>query len=99
MKPDIQLQLAGLSLRTTVSLLTDLGTKGSPKAVHEWVQKADLQTTEGSKAESRCDRQNRDSNERSAILTIRYGRARHVRPVESKIFPTYLILAKIDGNF
>ncbi|WP_049986427.1 IS6 family transposase [Halobellus rufus] len=47
MKLGIQLQLAGLSLSNTVSILEELGVKRSRKAIHDWVQKADLQPTEG----------------------------------------------------
>ena len=47
MKTSIQLQLAGLSLSNTISVLEELGVERSRKAVHDWVQKADLQPTEG----------------------------------------------------
>ncbi|SFH58558.1 putative transposase [Halorubrum aquaticum] len=47
MKIGIQLQLAGLSLSNTVSLLEELGVERSRKAIHDWIQKADLQPTEG----------------------------------------------------
>lgn len=47
MKLGIQSHLADLSLSNTVSLLADLGVERSRKAVHDWVQKADLQPTEG----------------------------------------------------
>jgi putative transposase len=47
MKLGIQLQLAGLSLRNTVSILEELGVERSPKAIHDWVQKADLQPATG----------------------------------------------------
>ena len=47
MKLGIQLQLAGLSLRNTVPVLEEWGVERSPKAIHDWVQKADLQPTEG----------------------------------------------------
>jgi putative transposase len=46
MKLGIQLQLAGLSLSNTVSILEELGVKRSRKAVHDWVQKTDLQPTD-----------------------------------------------------
>ncbi len=39
----IQSQVAGLSLSNTTELLEDLGVQRSRKAVHDWVQKADLQ--------------------------------------------------------
>jgi len=47
MKLGIQLQLAGLSLSNTVSILEELGVERSRKAIHDWVQKADLLPTEG----------------------------------------------------
>ncbi|GAB7011178.1 hypothetical protein JCM31271_31210 [Halorubrum trueperi] len=47
MKLGIQTHVAGLSLSNTVSLLESLGVERSRKAVHDWVQKADLQPTEG----------------------------------------------------
>jgi len=46
MKLGIQLQL-GLSLSNTVSILEEVGVDRSRKAIHDWVQKADLQPTEG----------------------------------------------------
>jgi putative transposase len=47
MKLGIQLQLAGLSLSNTVSILEEWGVERSRKAIHDWVQKADLQPAEG----------------------------------------------------
>ena len=47
MKLGIQLQLAGLSLSNTVSVLEELGVERYRKAVHDWVQEADLQPAEG----------------------------------------------------
>jgi putative transposase len=47
MKLGIQTHVAGLSLSNTVSLLDSLGVERSRKAVHDWVQKAELQPTEG----------------------------------------------------
>ena len=43
MKLGIRLHLAGLSLSNTVSELEKFGVQRSRKAVHDWVQKADLQ--------------------------------------------------------
>ena len=43
MKLGIRLHLAGLSLSNTVSKLEKFGVQRSRKAVHDWVQKADLQ--------------------------------------------------------
>ncbi|MDS0220951.1 IS6 family transposase [Haloarcula sp. S1AR25-5A] len=43
----IQSHVAGLSLANTVELLTALGVQRSRKAIHDWVQKADLQPESG----------------------------------------------------
>ena len=43
----IQSHVAGLSLSNTTDLLEDLGVERSRKAVHDWVQKADLQPESG----------------------------------------------------
>lgn len=45
MKLGIRLHLSGLSLSNTVSELEKFGVERSRKAVHDWVQKADLQPT------------------------------------------------------
>jgi putative transposase len=47
MKLGIQMHVAGLSLSNTVSILDYLGVQRSRKAVHDWVQKADLQPSGG----------------------------------------------------
>ena len=47
MKLGIQLHLAGLSLSDTVSVLGGLGVDRCRTTVHNWIQKADLQPTEG----------------------------------------------------
>jgi transposase-like protein len=47
MKLGIQLHLAGLSLSDTVSVLAGLGVDRCRSTVHNWIQKADLQPTEG----------------------------------------------------
>ena len=47
MKLGIQLQLAGLSLSNTASILEELGVERSRKAIHDWIQKAELQPTDG----------------------------------------------------
>ena len=47
MKLGIQLQLAGLSLSNTTSVLEELGIERSRKAIHDWIQKAELQPTDG----------------------------------------------------
>lgn len=43
----IRYHLAGLSLSNTVTLLEDLGVERSRVAVHNWVQKAELQPADG----------------------------------------------------
>ena len=47
MKLGIQLHLAGLSLSDTVSVLAGLGVDRCRSTVHNWIQKAELQPTEG----------------------------------------------------
>ena len=47
MKLGIQMHVAGLSLSNTISVLDNLGVNRSRKAVHDWVQKADLQPISG----------------------------------------------------
>ena len=45
----IRYHLAGLSLSNTVILLEDLGVERSRTAVHDWVQKAELQPAGGAR--------------------------------------------------
>ena len=47
MKLGIQMHMAGLSLSNTISTLDILDVKRSRKAIHDWVQKADLQPVSG----------------------------------------------------
>ena len=47
MELGIRLHLAGLSLSNTISELEKFGVQRSRKAVHDWVQKADLQPVSG----------------------------------------------------
>jgi len=47
MKLGIQMHLAGISLSNTISILDSLGVERPRKAVHDWVQKADLQPFSG----------------------------------------------------
>jgi len=47
MKLAIQLQLAGLSLADTVSVLDGWGVERCRSTVHNWIQKANLQPAEG----------------------------------------------------
>ena len=46
MQVGIRLHLAGLSLSNTIRELEKFGVKRSRKAIHDWVQKADLQPAE-----------------------------------------------------
>ena len=46
MQLGIRLHLAGLSLSNTTQELEKFGVKRSRKAIHDWVQKADLQPAE-----------------------------------------------------
>jgi len=45
MKLGIQLQLAGLSLSNTVSILEEVGVARSRKAIHAWVQMVEARIT------------------------------------------------------
>jgi transposase-like protein len=47
MRLGIQMHVAGLSLSNTISILERLGVERSRTAVHNWVQKADLQPEDG----------------------------------------------------
>jgi len=47
MAQGIQSHVAGLSLSNTTELLEDMGVERSRKAIHDWVQKADLQPESG----------------------------------------------------
>lgn len=47
MRLGIHLHLAGLSLADTVSVLNGLGVERCRSIVHNWVQKAELQPTDG----------------------------------------------------
>jgi len=47
MKLGIQMHVAELSLSNTIPILDRLGVQRSRKAVHDWVQKADLQSDGG----------------------------------------------------
>ena len=46
MQLGIRFHLAGLSLSNTIQGLEKFGVKRSRKAIHDWVQKADLQSTD-----------------------------------------------------
>ncbi len=47
MKLGIRLHLAGLSLSNTISILDSLGVERCRSTIHNWVQKADPQPTDG----------------------------------------------------
>ncbi|AEM58698.1 hypothetical protein HAH_4023 [Haloarcula hispanica ATCC 33960] len=47
MESGIQSHVAGLSLSNTIEVLEDPGVQRGRKAVHNWVQKADLQPESG----------------------------------------------------
>jgi len=47
MAPGIQVHVGGVSLSNTVELLEWLGVQRSRKAIHDWVQKAELQPESG----------------------------------------------------
>ena len=47
MRLSIQMYLASLSLSNTISILDSLGVERCRSTVHNWVQKADLQPTDG----------------------------------------------------
>ncbi len=75
MRLGIRLHLAGLSLSNTISILERLGVERSRTAVHNWVQKADLQPEGGASPNHVALDENCDSNQRSAILAIRRHRS------------------------
>ena len=83
--------MAGLSLSNTVVLLEDLGVDRSRTAVHDWVQKADLQPSGGSSPD-------RVAVDQKAIRinTEQYWLYSAVDPetnriLHSRLFPTYTI--------
>jgi len=67
MKLGIRLHLAGLSLSNTISVLETMGVERCRSTVHNWVQKADLQPTDGryfptGRSENGADRSLTDPN-------------------------------------
>jgi len=87
----IRYHLAGLSLSNTVILLDDLGVKRSRVAVHNWVQKADLQPAGGEDpdriaVDQKAIRVNDQQYWLYAAVDPATNRFLHVR-----LFPTYTI--------
>jgi putative transposase len=87
----IRYHLAGLSLSNTVMLLEDLGVKRSRVAVHNWVQKADLQPADGESpdrvaVDQKAIRINDEQYWLYAAIDPETNRFLHLR-----LFPTYTI--------
>jgi putative transposase len=87
----IRYHLAGLSLSNTVTLLEDLGVKRSRVAVHNWVQKADLQPADGESpdrvaVDQKAIRINDEQYWLYAAIDPETNRFLHLR-----LFPTYTI--------
>ena len=87
----IRYHLAGLSLSNTVVLLDDLGVKRSRVAVHNWVQKADLQPAGGEDpdrvaVDQKAIRINDEQYWLYAAVDPEMNRILH-----SRLFPTYTI--------
>ena len=58
MKVGIRLHLSGLSLSNTIRELEKFGVERSRKAVHDWVQKADLQPADDASPDHRLVERN-----------------------------------------
>ncbi|WP_302081602.1 IS6 family transposase [Salinibaculum rarum] len=87
----IRYHLAGLSLSNTVVLLEDLGVERSRVAVHNWVQKADLQPAGGESpdrvaVDQKAIRVNTEQYWLYAAVDPETNRILH-----SRLFPTYTI--------
>ena len=87
----IRYHLAGLSLSNTVVLLDDLGVDRSRVAVHNWVQKADLQPASGESpdrvaVDQKAIRINDDQYWLYVAVDPQTNRILH-----SRLFPTYTI--------
>jgi len=87
----IRHHLAGLSLSNTVTLLEDLGVERSRVAVHNWVQKADLQPAGGESpdrvaVDQKAIRINDEQYWLYAAVDPKTNRLLH-----SRLFPTYTI--------
>ncbi|WP_079990173.1 IS6 family transposase, partial [Halolamina pelagica] len=87
----IRYHLAGLSLSNTVTLLEDLGVERSRVAVHNWVQKADLQPSAGERpvrvaVDQKSIRINDEQYWLYAAVDPETNKFLHIR-----LFPTYTI--------
>jgi len=87
----IRYHLGGLSLSNTVILLEDLGVKRSRTAVHNWVQKAELQPAGGARpdrvaVDQKAIRINDDQYWLYAAVDPATNRILHCR-----LFPTYTV--------
>jgi putative transposase len=87
----IRHHLAGLSLSNTVVLLEDLGVKRSRTAIHNWVQKADLQPSGGMSPDRvAVDQKAIRINDQQYWLYAAVDPETN-RILHSRLFPTYTI--------
>ena len=87
----IRHHLAGLSLSNTVTLLEDLGVDRSRTAVHNWVQKADLQPAGGESPDRvAVDQKSIRVNDEEYWLYAAVDPETN-RILHSRLFPTYTI--------
>ena len=87
----IRHHLAGLSLSNTVTLLEDLGVERSRVAIHNWVQKADLQPAGGESPDHvAVDQKAIHINDEQYWLYAAVDPATN-RLLHSRLFPTYTI--------
>ena len=87
----IRHHLAGLSLSNTVTLLEGLGVKRSRTAVHNWVQKADLQPAGGASPDRvAVDQKAIRINDQQYWLYAAVDPETN-RILHSRLFPTYTI--------
>ena len=71
MRLSIHLHAAGLSLSDTVRVLDSFGVKRARSTVHNWVQKADLQPTDGKSPNHVAIDETVIQTQQSAILAVR----------------------------
>jgi putative transposase len=87
----IRYHLAGLSLSNTVVLLEDLGVERSRTAIHNWVQKADLQPSGGMSPDRvAVDQKAIRINDQQYWLYAAVDPETN-RILHSRLFPTYTI--------
>ena len=87
----IRHHLAGLSLSNTVTLLEDLGVECSRVAIHNWVQKVDLQPAGGESPDRvAVDQKAIHINDEQYWLYAAVDPATN-RILHSRLFPTYTI--------